>query len=53
MCLAADRNTMDGLFDLVNTVGPYIAALKTHVDFVDDWSSERWAEFCETANFLS
>ena len=52
VCLAADRNTMDGLFDLVNTVGPYIAALKTHVDLVDDWSSERWAEFCETAKEL-
>ena len=52
VCLAADRNTMDGLFDLVNKVGPYIAALKTHVDLVDDWSSERWEEFCETAKKL-
>ena len=49
VCLAADRNTMDGLFELVNAVGPYIAALKTHVDLVDDWTSERWNEFCRTA----
>ena len=49
VCLAADRNTMDGLFELVNAVGPYIAALKTHVDLVDDWTPERWSEFCRTA----
>ena len=30
VCLAADRNTMHGLFELIDEVGPYIAALKTH-----------------------
>ena len=34
---------MAGLFDLMETVGPYVAALKTHVDLVDDWSAEAWA----------
>ena len=36
VCLAADRKTMSGLFELVREVGPYIAALKTHVDLIDD-----------------
>ncbi len=50
VCLAADRNTMAGLFELIEFVGPHIAALKTHVDLVDDWSAEAWGEFCEAAN---
>ena len=49
VCLAADRNTMDGLMQLIEAVGPYIAALKTHVDLVDDWTPEGWARFCEAA----
>ena len=49
VCLAADRNTMDGLFDLISKVGPHIAALKTHVDLVDDWSPEAWNDFCSAA----
>ena len=49
VCLAADRNTMAGLFDLIETVGPHIAALKTHVDLVDDWTAESWGRFCEVA----
>lgn len=49
VCLAADRNTMSGLFELLEEVGPYIAALKTHVDLVDDWSAEKWKVFCTAA----
>ena len=49
VCLAADRSTMAGLFDLIETVGPHIAALKTHVDLVDDWTSESWERFCQAA----
>ena len=49
VCLAADRNTMSGLFELLEEVGPYIAALKTHVDLVDDWSAEKWKDFCTAA----
>ena len=45
VCLAADRNTMAGLFELLEAVGPHVAALKTHVDLVDDWSAEAWAAF--------
>ena len=40
---------MAGLFDLIETVGPHIAALKTHVDLVDDWTSESWGRFCQAA----
>jgi len=47
VCLAADRNTMSGLFDLIEDVGSHIAALKTHVDLVDDWSPEAWSDFCK------
>lgn len=50
VCLAADRNTMQGLFDLIEEVGPHIAALKTHVDLVDDWTPESWSKFCKRAN---
>ena len=47
--LAADLNTMSGLNNLIDQVGPNIAALKTHVDLIDDWSAESWAAFCEKA----
>ena len=49
VCLAADRNTMAGLFELIETVGSSIAALKTHVDLVDDWTVESWDRFCKAA----
>ena len=49
VCLAADRNTMEGLFALLEEVGPHIAALKTHVDLVDDWTQESWKHFCDAA----
>ena len=49
VCLAADRSTMAGLFDLIETVGSSIAALKTHVDLVDDWTPAAWSEFCTAA----
>ena len=38
VCLAADMRSVGELIDLVEEVGPYIAALKTHVDMVDDLS---------------
>jgi orotidine 5'-phosphate decarboxylase subfamily 1 len=50
VCLAADRNTMAGLFSLIEDVGEHVAALKTHVDLVDDWTAEAWAEFCQAAH---
>ena len=47
--LAADLNTMSGLNDLIDQVGSNIAALKTHVDLIDDWTAEGWAAFCRKA----
>jgi len=38
VCLAADMRSVEELLDLVEEVGPHIAALKTHVDLVDDFS---------------
>jgi orotidine 5'-phosphate decarboxylase subfamily 1 len=44
VCLAADRRTVTEILDLVQQTGPHIAALKTHVDLVDDWTADGWAE---------
>ena len=48
VCLAADKYTMVELFDLLEAVGPSIAALKTHVDLIDDWNKEDWGRFCNS-----
>ena len=53
VCLAADKYTMAELFDLLEAVGPHIAALKTHVDLVDDWNKEEWERFCERAKEMN
>jgi len=50
VCLAADKYTMAELFDLLNSVGSSIAALKTHVDLIDDWSKDEWNQFCALAH---
>ena len=47
--LAADKNTMDELNKLVDDVGDYISALKTHVDLIDDWTKESWGKFISKA----
>ena len=52
VCLAADRYTMAELFELLEAVGASIAALKTHVDLIDDWNMEEWKRFCERAHVL-
>lgn len=49
VCLAADRNTMAGLTELIEQVADHVVALKTHVDLVDDWSPEAWGAFCSKA----
>ena len=49
VCLAADRYTMAELFDLLEAVGSSIAALKTHVDLIDDWNQDEWVRFCALA----
>lgn len=44
VCLAADRTKMGDLLALVRSVGPSLAALKTHVDVVEDWTRDGWTE---------
>ena len=44
VCLAADKSRMSDLLALVRSVGPFLAALKTHVDVVEDWTDEGWKE---------
>jgi len=48
--LAADLDSTAELVHLINEIGPYIAALKTHVDMVDDYSKESWQEVVEAAH---
>ena len=52
VCLAADKYTMGELFELLKAVGPSIAALKTHVDLIDDWNKEEWSQFCNLAQTM-
>ena len=52
VCLAADKYTMAELFELLEAVGPSIAALKTHVDLIDDWNMEEWNRFCALAQTM-
>ena len=48
--LAADLETTAELVQLINQVGPNIAALKTHVDMVEDYSKEAWRDVVEAAH---
>ena len=48
--LAADLDTTGELVQLIHEVGPHIAALKTHVDMVEDYSNESWQEVVEAAH---
>lgn len=47
--LAADLNSIDSLVDLIESVGPYISALKTHVDIVDEFDRKKWEGVVEIA----
>ena len=49
VCLAADMRSVEELLDLVEEVGPHIAALKTHVDLVDDFSVDSWQRLVDAA----
>jgi orotidine 5'-phosphate decarboxylase subfamily 1 len=40
--LAADLPRVDDLVDMIARVGSQVAALKTHVDMVDDFSMDEW-----------
>tara|TARA_B100001996_G_scaffold381853_1_gene372207 strand:- start:1386 stop:2186 length:801 start_codon:yes stop_codon:yes gene_type:complete len=44
VCLAADMPSITDLLKLIKDVGPHIAALKTHVDLVEDFTLDKWEE---------
>ena len=48
VCLAAGMRSVGELIDLVEEVG-LLAALKTHVDIVDDFSIESWQGLIDSA----
>ena len=50
VCLAADMNSIPELIELVEEVGPYIAALKTHVDMVKDFDINEWSKLRDLAS---
>ncbi len=49
ICFAADLQTVDAVKETVQSIGPYIACLKLHVDIVEDWSADGWKEVCDLA----
>ncbi|CAH1134115.1 unnamed protein product [Ceutorhynchus assimilis] len=55
LCLAADVTVASDLLNLAEQVGPYICALKTHIDIIEDFSSNLLSPLKEIAhrhNFL-
>ena len=42
--LAADKPNVSGILQLIEDVGDYVCALKTHVDMVDGFSMEDWSK---------
>ena len=53
ICFAADLQTVDAVRETVESIGPYIACLKLHVDIVEDWSVDGWKEVCDLAKDLN
>jgi len=53
ICFAADLQTVDAVRETVESIGPYIACLKLHVDIVEDWSVDGWKEVCDLAKNLN
>ena len=47
--LAADFFKTKDLSEMINSVGEYITAVKTHVDMIEDFNQESWAEVINTA----
>ena len=49
LVLAADLPTVDQIVELVEKVGDYVCALKTHVDMVEGFSMESWFRVVQVA----
>lgn len=55
LCLAADLTKTDEILNLVQSVGPYICLLKTHVDMIEDFSldfAKKLQALAQKHNFL-
>lgn len=56
LCASLDVNTTEELLKLVDTLGPYICLLKTHIDIISDFSMEGTVkplkELAKKHNFL-
>tara|TARA_B100000941_G_C28435840_1_gene516855 strand:- start:144 stop:938 length:795 start_codon:yes stop_codon:yes gene_type:complete len=52
ICFAADLQSVDAVRKTVESIGPYIACLKLHVDIVNDWTPEGWMDVCNLAKKL-
>ncbi len=52
ICFAADLQTVESVRKTVESIGPYIACLKLHVDIVEDWSPDGWKDVCDLAKSL-
>lgn len=50
LCLAADLTDATEILNLAEKVGPYICALKTHIDIVEDFNINLIAPLKEVAN---
>ena len=47
--LAADLPTVEGIVQLIEDVGEYVCALKTHVDMVEGFNMEDWSKVVDAA----
>lgn len=55
LCLAADLTKADEILNLVQSVGPYICLLKTHVDLIEDFNADftkKLKSLAQKHNFL-
>ncbi|MDP6913122.1 MAG: orotidine 5'-phosphate decarboxylase, partial [Candidatus Thalassarchaeaceae archaeon] len=49
MVLAADLPTADSIVELIEEVGEYVCALKTHVDMVEGFDMGDWTRVVDAA----
>lgn len=55
LCVAADVTSASKLIDLAETLGPYVCLFKTHIDIVEDFSTQLIEQLLAAAqkhNFL-
>lgn len=50
--LAADLPTIDGIVQIIETVGEHVCALKTHVDMIEDFNMKDWSRVVDAARSM-